>query len=197
MICVIDYGMGNLKSVSNALEYLEIPFIISKEKKDIKSASAILIPGVGAYYDAMKNLKERDLDVAIIEEASNGKPILGICLGMQILFDAGEEVERTDGLGLINGTVRYMDIKLKVPHIGWNNIKVNKNNGFINQANYVYFVHSFYADTIDEVILAYCDYELKIPAIVKKDNIYGMQFHPEKSGELGLGLIKRFWEAVQ
>lgn len=197
MICVIDYGMGNLKSVSNALEYLNIPYMISNEKSHIESAKAILIPGVGAYYDAMKNLRDRGLDKIICNRVKSGTPILGICLGMQVLFEYGEEVENTKGLGLLPGIVKYMDIDLKVPHIGWNKISPNMVNPLINTEDYVYFVHSFYADTNRDIVAAYCDYGIDIPAIVIKGNVYGMQFHPEKSGDFGLELLKRFWEEVK
>lgn len=197
MICVIDYGMGNLKSVSNALEYLNIPYMISNEKSHIESAKAILIPGVGAYYDAMKNLRDRGLDKIICNRVKSGTPILGICLGMQVLFEYGEEVENTKGLGLLPGIVKYMDIDLKVPHIGWNKISPNMVNPLINTEDYVYFVHSFYADTNRDIVASYCDYGVDIPAIVIKGNVYGMQFHPEKSGDFGLELLKRFWEEVK
>ncbi|PAB59711.1 imidazole glycerol phosphate synthase subunit HisH [Anaeromicrobium sediminis] len=198
MISVIDYGMGNLQSVSNALNYLDIPFMITNNKEEIKKSKAILIPGVGAFYDAMKNMRDMGLD-KLIKKESTKKPILGICLGMQILFEKGEEVKEIEGLGLIEGTVKKMEVDYKVPHIGWNNIKINNKSDILKDIDedYVYFVHSYYAETLVEVVDAYCEYGINIPAIVSKGNIYGMQFHPEKSGVVGMRLLKNFWEVVK
>ncbi|MCT4593893.1 MAG: imidazole glycerol phosphate synthase subunit HisH [Anaeromicrobium sp.] len=198
MISVIDYGMGNLQSVSNSLNYLDIPFIITNNKEEIKKSKAILIPGVGAFYDAMKNMKDMGLD-KLIKEESRKKAILGICLGMQILFEKGQEVKETEGLGLLKGTIKKLEVDYKVPHIGWNNIKITNKNEILKDIDneYVYFVHSYYADTLDPVVDAYCDYGIKIPAIVSKGNIYGMQFHPEKSGAVGMRLLRNFWEGVK
>ncbi|MCF0147633.1 MAG: imidazole glycerol phosphate synthase subunit HisH [Clostridium sp.] len=204
MIAIIDYGMGNLKSVKNALDFLGIPSIITKNKEVIKASKAIILPGVGAFKQAMDNLKNDNLDIFIRDLAKDGKIILGICLGMQILFEEGFEGERCRGLGLIKGNIRKIKPKekVKIPHMGWNKIFINNNDDVISGIygdNFLYYVHSFMAcDYNEENLIAYSDYGgVKIPGIVKRDNIIGMQFHPEKSGEVGLNLLKKFGEMIK
>ena len=204
MIAIIDYGMGNLKSVKNALDFLGIPSVVTKDKEVIKSSSAVILPGVGAFKQAMDNLKNDNLDVFIKELANEGKLILGICLGMQILFEEGFEGDRCPGLGLIKGNIRKMEPKekVKIPHMGWNKIVINNNDDIINGLsgdNFLYYVHSFMAcEYMDENLIAYSNYGgVKVPGIVRKDNVIGMQFHPEKSGETGLNLLKKFGEMIK
>lgn len=204
MIAIIDYGMGNLKSVKNALDFLGIPSVVTKDKEVIKNSSAVILPGVGAFKQAMDNLKNDNLDIFIKDIAKEGKLILGICLGMQILFEEGFEGERCKGLGLIKGNIRkiHPKEKVKIPHMGWNKIVINNNDDIINGLygdNFLYYVHSFMAcEYMDENLIAYSNYGgVKVPGIVRKDNVIGMQFHPEKSGETGLNLLKKFGEMIK
>ncbi len=197
-ITIIDYGMGNLHSVKNALDHLGIPSRVSAQKEDIIAADKLILPGVGAFPDAMTALKRDGLDKLIINECKNGKPLLGICLGMQLLFDESLEFGNTKGLGLVPGRVVPIDAKgLKIPHIGWNSLSVNKKSPVIsniNDGDYVYFVHSFRADTASDNVIAYTHYGELIPAIVGCPTlpVYGAQFHPEKSHDTGLGIISAF-----
>lgn len=204
MIAIIDYGMGNLKSVKNALDFLGILSVVTKDKEVIRNSSAVILPGVGAFKQAMDNLKEDNLDIFIKELANEGKLILGICLGMQILFEEGFEGERCQGLGLIKGNIRRIEPKekVKIPHMAWNKIVINNNDDIINGLsgdNFLYYVHSFMAcEYMDENLIAYSNYGgVKVPGIVRKDNVIGVQFHPEKSGETGLNLLKKFGEMIK
>ena len=199
MITIIDYGMGNLKSVYNALKKVNFDCQISSEVTDIEMADKLILPGVGAFKDAMDNLKNLDLILPIRKKVNDGCPLLGICLGMQMLFDEGYECELRKGLGFIEGKIKLMNSKenLKVPHIGWNRLEFNRENKILNNINkesFVYYVHSFMAtEMIDENLIAYSKYgDINIPGIVNKGNVYGMQFHPEKSGEVGLKILKNF-----
>jgi imidazole glycerol phosphate synthase, glutamine amidotransferase subunit len=202
MISIIDYGMGNLKSVYNAFKFLGIESRVTRDYKEIKESKGILLPGVGAFPDAMKNLKEYNLDQIILEEVDKGKAMLGICLGMQLLFSKGYEGKECEGLNIIQGEVKKLkDSNVKIPHIGWNSLEVNKQDKImqgLQVENYVYFVHSFQGENLkEENLIAYSNYgENKIPAIVKKDKVYGAQFHPEKSGEVGLKILKNFRELI-
>lgn len=193
MTAIIDYGAGNLFSVKNALEYLGIENIITKNADDLKNADRLILPGVGAFPDAMRMLNNSGLTEIIKEEAKK-KPLLGICLGMQMLFEKGYEFEETEGLGLIKGSVKLMTPKdLPIPHIGWNELVLNNSCGLLQKGGeYVYFVHSYAADCPSENVSAYCDYGMKVPALVFSGNVYGAQFHPEKSGEAGLEILKKF-----
>lgn len=199
MITIIDYGMGNLKSVYNALKKVNFDCQISSEVTDIEIADKLILPGVGAFKDAMDNLQNLDLILPIRKKVNDGCPLLGICLGMQMLFDEGYECELRKGLGFIEGKIKLMNSKenLKVPHIGWNRLEFNRENKILNNINkesFVYYVHSFMAtEMIDENLIAYSKYgDINIPGIVNKGNVYGMQFHPEKSGEVGLKILKNF-----
>lgn len=199
MITIIDYGMGNLKSVYNALKKVNFDCQISSEVTDIEMADKLILPGVGAFKDAMDNLQNLDLILPIRKKVNDGCPLLGICLGMQMLFDEGYECELRKGLGFIEGKIKLMNSKenLKIPHIGWNRIEFNRENKILNNINkesFVYYVHSFMAtEMIDENLIAYSKYgDINIPGIVNKGNVYGMQFHPEKSGEVGLKILKNF-----
>ena len=204
MIAIIDYGVGNLKSIENALKLLNIEFVITSDKEVIQESNGIILPGVGAFKQGMDNLKKDNLDCVLIEEARKDKYILGICLGMQLLFDKGFEGEECKGLGLIEGEIRKIEPieKVKIPHMCWNKLVINKENGIINNIcvdNFVYYVHSFIATKYkNEELIAYSEYGgVKIPGIVRRRNIIGMQFHPEKSGETGLNLLKEFGEMVK
>ncbi|MDU5109508.1 MAG: imidazole glycerol phosphate synthase subunit HisH [Clostridium sp.] len=204
MIAIIDYGMGNLKSIKNALYLLKIDSVITSDKEVIKKSEAIILPGVGAFKQAMDNLKEKGLDTLIKEVAKEGKLILGICLGMQLLFEKGFEGEEEEGLGLLKGNIKKLKTKerVKIPHMGWNKlIANNEDENFCNLSSdkFVYYVHSFMVTDYEEKdLVAYSNYGgLKIPGIFRKDNIIGTQFHPEKSGETGLNLLKEFGEMVK
>lgn len=199
MITIIDYGMGNLKSVYNALKKVNFDCQISSEVTDIEMADKLILPGLGAFKDAMDNLQNLDLILPIRKKVNDGCPLLGICLGMQMLFDEGYECELRKGLGFIEGKIKLMNSKenLKIPHIGWNRLEFNRENKILNNINkesFVYYVHSFMAtEMIDENLIAYSKYgDINIPGIVNKGNVYGMQFHPEKSGEVGLKILKNF-----
>lgn len=196
MITILDYGAGNLFSVQNALNFLGVENNISSKVEDIISADKLILPGVGAFPDAMKMLDEAGL-TEVIKEQAKKKALMGICLGMQMLFDKSYEFGETEGLGLIPGTVELMHPAkdLVIPHIGWNSLEKNepcKLLESVNDGDYVYFVHSYAAVTDSKNVAAYCDYGMKVPALVMSGNVYGCQFHPEKSGKTGLGILKTF-----
>lgn len=196
MIAIVDYGAGNIFSVKNALDYLGLENSLVSDRDSIKSADAVILPGVGAFPAAMKMLENSGLVDTIKEEAVK-KPFLGICLGMQLIFKKGYEFEECNGLGLIEGSVRKMeDTGLIIPHMGWNRLeKLNdcKLLDGLGDNEYVYFVHSYKADCADRDISAYCEYGGRVPALVHDGKyVYGAQFHPEKSGETGLKILKNF-----
>ena len=195
MIAIIDYGAGNIFSVKNALDYIGLPNILTNKKEELINADGLILPGVGAFPSAMKMLKETEL-IDTIKEQAKLKPFLGICLGMQLIFSKGYEFEECDGLGLIEGTVELMEEpNLSIPHIGWNKLEVQNECSLLNglsENEYVYFVHSYKAHCADENISAFCEYGHKVPAIVFNGNIFGAQFHPEKSGDVGLQILKNF-----
>jgi glutamine amidotransferase len=201
MIAIIDYGVGNLMNVYNALKKLDMDAVITGDKKVIDNASAIVLPGVGAFKDAMDHLVEHDLVETIKDNASKGKYLLGICLGMQMLFDKSYEDGQWEGLGLLEGEIIRFGDGLKVPHMGWNELHINKPHPLIKdirEGEYVYFVHSYHLDPkyFDDVLL-YTDYGVKVPAVVCKDNVMGMQFHPEKSSDTGIKLLQNFKELIK
>lgn len=197
MIAVINYGVGNLFSLTHSLKKIGVESVVTNDKNIIEKADKLILPGVGAFGDAAQKLKKDGLDELIIEQCSQGKPLLGICLGMQLLFDKSYEYGEHKGLGLISGEV--LPLKdyvngLKIPHMGWNSLKIYDDNPLfhqIKQGDYVYFVHSFYAKC-NEGLSATCDYGIEVTAAVRKNNVFGMQFHPEKSGEVGLKMLKQF-----
>lgn len=206
MIVIIDYGMGNLKSVKNALDFLQLESKISSDLNDIKNSKALILPGVGAFPDAMDTIEKLSLDTVIKEEVNKNKPLLGICLGMQLLFENGFEGVERKGLGLLKGSiVRMKDDKennIKIPHIGWNNLIYNRNDELFNnieEGKFVYYVHSYFAQNYnDEDLVAYSEYgENKIPGVVRCNNVMGAQFHPEKSGSIGLAILKNFGELIK
>lgn len=200
MHVIVDYGMGNLASVQRAFEKLDIETKISSNIQDLRNAQSLILPGVGAFRDAKKSLDELDLSTVIKEEVQKGKYLLGICLGMQLLYDKGYEYGEHQGLGIIKGSIKYLDVKLKVPHMGWNNLKFEKTDPilkYIKEDEYVYFVHSYYASSDNSELISYSEYEKKIPAIVRKDNVYGIQFHPEKSSSTGANILKAYKEIIE
>lgn len=201
MIAVIDYGAGNIFSVKNALDYLGYENSLTKSAEDIKNADGIILPGVGAFPWAMKMLNESGLVDTIKTEAKK-KPFLGICLGMQLLFDKGYEFEECDGLGLIPGRVdKIEEPDLVIPHMGWNKLEKNHDCPLLDGLSdneYVYFVHSYKAFCEDENLYAYCEYGHKVSALVSDGKtVFGAQFHPEKSGEAGLKILKNFVEMAE
>ncbi len=200
MLAIIDYNLGNLKSVYGALKRIGLDPIITRDQDVIRQADGIVLPGVGAFPVAMENLKKYDLIDVLNEKKEQGTPILGICLGMQILFDWGYEVEKTAGLGFIPGTVEFMDIDEKIPHMGWNQLHFNQKHPllkYINENEDVYFVHSYYAKCDPQYLVAYSDYgKANITAIVANKNVMGCQFHPEKSGTVGQNILKAFKEMI-
>lgn len=200
MIAIVDYGAGNLFSVQNALAYLNITCCTTDDPAVLEICDGVILPGVGAFPEAMHRLHASGL-VSIICEQAQKKPLLGICLGMQMLFERSYEFEETQGLGLIPGQVRLINSGgLKIPHLGWNDLTVlhpcalteHSKNG-----EYVYFVHSYCVHTPDENVSCYTEYGERIPALVHRGFVYGAQFHPEKSGEVGLAMLKNFARLCQ
>lgn len=200
MIAIIDYGAGNLFSVKNALDYLHVANRITDNPQELAAADGLILPGVGAFRDAMTMLNDSGFTPVIKEQVAAGKPLLGICLGMQMLFEKGYEFGETDGLGLIPGCVQLIDGGgLKIPHMGWNDLTLLHQcplSADITNGDYVYFVHSYRAETSDAYISCYTMYNEKIPALVFRDNVYGAQFHPEKSGQVGMDILKNFAKLV-
>lgn len=203
MIAILDYGAGNLFSVKNALNYIGESSIITSDVKEIERADALILPGVGAFPDAMKKLHDCGM-VSAIKQAVEKKPLLGICLGMQALFETGMEFSKTQGLGLIPGTVDLIRFPQgqtkKLPHIGWNQLEIRRPSELLKglrDGDCVYFVHSYMAYTDPQYIAAECEYGTQITAFVQNGNVYGAQFHPEKSGEVGLEILKNFGGLVK
>ena len=200
MIAIIDYGVGNLFSVQSSFARVGAETIVTSDKNVIRNADKIMLPGVGAFSDAARKLKENGMADLLKEEAVKGKPIMGICLGMQMLFERSFEYGCHEGLGLLKGDVvpmrGYVDDDLKVPHIGWNALRFVKEHPLLKyckDGDFVYYVHSYYAKCEDS-LLAVSEYSKDITAAVGKDNIVGCQFHPEKSGEVGLNILRAFCE---
>lgn len=196
MIAIIDYGMGNLHSVSKAVERLGYEAVVTGEPEQILAAEGAILPGVGAFGDAMEHLRESGLDEVVKQYAASGKPMIGICLGMQLLFSSSEEHGQHEGLGLLQGTVVRFRGDYKVPHMGWNRLSYKQSESPIFKGieeGHVYFVHSYHAKPERESdLLAVTDYNQPVTAIVGCDNVYGMQFHPEKSGDIGMKLLGNF-----
>ena len=195
MIAIIDYGMGNLRSVQKALEYLGFDARITDKKQDLIDASHIILPGVGAFGDAIDSLNKSGIRETMLNEIAKGKPFLGICLGMQLLLDRSFENGEYAGLSLVPGDVVPFNVNgLKVPHMGWNNL-ITRDSALMDagDSTYVYFVHSYHAAGVpEEYIIAEADYGYHFTAAVCRDNVFGLQFHPEKSGDAGLAMLRRF-----
>jgi imidazole glycerol-phosphate synthase subunit HisH len=201
MIAIIDYGVGNLFSLKSSFGAIGHEAVITSDESVIAEADKIILPGVGAFADAAMKLKDSKMADVVVREAENGKPLMGICLGMQLLFEKSYEYGEHEGLGLIKGNVRpiadVIEPGLKIPHIGWNPLIFRKPSPifkYINEGDCVYFVHSYYAADCDENVIAEAEYSVNLTAAVARDNIYGCQFHPEKSGEVGLKILKAFCE---
>ena len=201
MIAIIDYGVGNLFSLASSFKAIGFETIVTGDAATIKKADKLILPGVGAFEDAIKKLKDSGLDKVISDEVSAGKPLMGICLGMQMLFEKSYEYGVHQGLGLIKGEVVPMENtipkELKIPHIGWIYLKIKENNPllkYISDGDFVYFVHSFYATGCDDAIIATTEYGKELTAAVAYGNVMGCQFHPEKSGSVGLSILRAFCE---
>lgn len=205
MIAVIDYGVGNLFSLTASLKYLGAETVVTNRSEDIEKADRIILPGVGAFEDAAAKLRATGLVDTIMKETAAGKPLLGICLGMQLLFEESHEYGVHKGLGLIKGTVASIDedlkkqgiTDLKVPHIGWNALDFKADEPlfkYIKQGDCVYYVHSFYGRDCEESTIATSMYGIKITGAVRNGSVYGTQFHPEKSGDVGLNILRAFME---
>ncbi len=198
MIAIIDYGAGNLMSVKKALDFIGAESKITMDKERIKSASHIILPGVGSFGDAMKSMEERGLVETVKSAALSGKPFLGICLGLQLLFGGSDESNGVEGLKVLNGKISSIpkNMGLKVPHMGWNSVSVQQNGGIfkdIPDESYFYFVHSYYLNGADEADVAgTTEYGVNIQCAVQRGNLCATQFHPEKSGEIGLKLLENF-----
>ena len=201
MILVVDYGMGNIRSVTKALEKFGAETRVSSNPSEIKSAQKLVLPGVGAFGDAIEELQSRNLFSAVVDFAASGKPLLGICLGLQLLFEASEESPKINGLGILKGrVVRFTTKSEKVPHMGWNSVSlIHKDNSLlagVNDASFFYFVHTYFAAPAEvNVCAGECTYAgQSFPAIVASNNIFATQFHPEKSQSAGLQILKNFVE---
>ena len=198
MIGIIDYGVGNLFSLRSSFAAIGADAFVSGDPAELAKADRLILPGVGAFGDAAQKLRASGLDVFVKEQAAAGKPLMGICLGMQLLFEKSYEYGEHDGLGLLKGQVVGMAGKLpaelKIPHMGWNTLKLTKEAKLLEDGSYVYFVHSFYAENCEDSLAAVTDYGIPITAAVEKGNIFGCQVHPEKSGNVGLAILKKFCE---
>lgn len=201
MVALIDYGVGNLFSLRSSFEAIGAAVTVTCDPKVMASADHLILPGVGAFEDAAEKLRQTGLAETLLREAEKGKPIMGICLGMQLLFDRSYEYGEHDGLGLISGTIRPIaDVipnDLKIPHIGWNALHFEKESPLfktIHEGDCVYFVHSYYAAECGPSVIATAEYGAPLTAAVAEDNVFGCQFHPEKSGDVGLKILKAFTE---
>lgn len=200
MIGIVDYGVGNLYSLTCALRSLEVEVIVSREPEALQKADSLILPGVGAFAGAMEKLKASGLDQVVTEQAKAGVPLLGICLGMQLLFSESLEFGRHSGLNLLPGQVVPMEGRLpqglKTPHMGWNRLHLEKQDSRLladtREGDFVYFVHSYYAQGCGKALAATTDYGIPITAAVEQDNLFGCQFHPEKSGPAGLRILSSF-----
>lgn len=204
MIAIIDYGVGNLFSLCSSLERIGADVVVTSDPDVIRQAVKLILPGVGAFADAAEKLQVSGLDVLIKEQAAKGKEIMGICLGMQLLFQKSYEFGEHTGLGLLKGSVIGMEgtipAELKIPHIGWNALKFTKESKllrYIKEGDCVYFVHSFYVDPGTESVVATAEYGKEVTAAVQQGNVMGCQFHPEKSGEVGLNILRAFCESEE
>ncbi len=199
MIAIVDYGVGNLFSLNSSFKKVGAETVLAKDEKTIENADKIILPGVGAFADAAKKLQESGFAEVLKEQVKKGKYVMGVCLGMQLLFDRSHEYGVHEGLGLIKGEVvpmkGYVDESLKIPQIGWNALHIERENPLLRyckEGDFVYFVHSYFASKCDESVIASTEYGKKITAAVAKDNVLGCQFHPEKSGEVGLNILRAF-----
>lgn len=204
MIAIVDYGVGNLFSLKSSFAAINAAAVVTADPQVLRDSERILLPGVGAFGDAADKLRASGLDRIVVEQAGLGKPILGICLGMQLLFDRGLEYGEHAGLGLIPGEIRSIEEVIpptyKIPHIGWNALHFGKNKSplfrYLHEGDFVYFVHSFHAANCEESVIATAEYGASLTAAVARGNVFGCQFHPEKSGAVGLNILRAFCEGV-
>ena len=202
MVAIVDYGVGNLFSLKCSLDYIGVKAVVTSDEAELDDADAVILPGVGAFRDAAAKLRGSGLDTAVVRNAKSGQPLLGICLGMQMLFDKSYEYGEYAGLGLIPGEIvplaGYVPDHLKIPQIGWNALRFTQNGSplfkYNKDGDHVYFVHSYYAKCDGAHILADTEYGAPVTAAVAKGNVFGCQFHPEKSGQVGLNMLKAFCE---
>ncbi len=200
MIAIIDYGVGNLFSLRSSFAFISADAAVTGDPETIAASDRIVLPGVGAFEDAAKKLRESGLDWIVRQETAKGKPLLGICLGMQMLFEESHEYGVHKGLGLIPGKIMPLEPVaggLKVPHIGWNALSFKKESKlykYVNDGDHLYFVHSYYGAECDEYVSATAEYGIDVTASVERGSVYGTQFHPEKSGEVGLNILRAFCE---
>ena len=202
MVAIVDYGVGNLFSLCSSLLAIGADAVVTADPDTLRAAEKIILPGVGAFGDAAAKLRNSGLDAVVVEEAKKGKPILGICLGMQLLLEKSFEYGEHEGLGLIKGEIRpiadVIPADLKIPHIGWNNLHFGENKHplfrYLKEGDCVYFVHSFYGTNCDEAVIATAEYGAPLTAAVANGNVCGCQFHPEKSGRVGLDILRAFCE---
>ena len=194
MHVIIDYNVGNLASVKKGFLRAGIKTTISQDEVVIRNASSLILPGVGAFKESLDALKQSGLIPAILDHINANKPLIGICLGMQLLYEYSEEYGRHQGLGIFKGTIKKITGDVKIPHMGWNTLEILNDDPIVSnlkEASDVYFVHSYYADSSDGII-ATTNYGVRIPAIIKKGNVYATQFHPEKSGDVGIQILKGY-----
>ncbi len=201
MIAIVDYGVGNLFSLKSSFAAVGVEAVVTDDETTLRAADKIVLPGVGAFGDAAEKLRKSGLDRLLVELANDGKPLLGICLGMQLLFDVSYEYGEHRGLGLIGGAIcpiaDAIPETLKIPHIGWNALTFKRPHPlfrYLQEGDFVYFVHSFYATDCDDAVIATAEYGAPLTAAVAKGNVYGCQFHPEKSGTVGLNILRAFCE---
>ncbi len=201
MIVIVDYGMGNLGSVQKAFERVGAEVVVTDDPGTIARAPAVVLPGVGAFGDAMSSLQRTGLEMSLRQAIERGRPFLGICLGMQLLFEKSEEMGLHQGLGIFRGQVVRFDVDFKVPHIGWNQVHIRQESPLlagIADGSFAYFVHSYYVDPVDsDIVLATTDYGIEYASIVSRDHIFGIQFHPEKSQDVGLRILRNFVETAR
>lgn len=201
MIAIVDYGVGNLFSLASSFKKIGYKTVVTGDERVIQKADKLILPGVGAFGNAIQKLKKTGLDIVLSEEAKNGKYLMGICLGMQMLFEKSYEYGEHEGLGLVEGEVVPMEKNipenLKIPHIGWNALHLKRDSRlfkYINDGDFVYFVHSYYAENCPAALVATAEYGKELTAAVERGNVFGCQFHPEKSGNVGLNILKAFCE---
>ena len=202
MVAIVDYGVGNLFSLASSFAAIGVEVTVTSDPAVLRAAERIILPGVGAFGDAAAKLRDSGLGAVVIEQARAGKPLLGICLGMQLLFEKSLEYGEHEGLGLIKGEIRpiadVIPADYKIPHIGWNALHFGKQKSdlfrYLKEGDFVYFVHSFYGANCEESVIATAEYGAELTAAVSSGNVYGCQFHPEKSGAVGLAILRAFCE---
>lgn len=195
MIAIIDYGMGNLRSVQKAFEYLGYKAVITQQPSEIQKADKVVLPGVGAFKDAMQTIKQKGIDKVLYDVVEQKKPLLGICLGMQMFFEKSYEYGEHKGLAILQGEIVKLPEGVKIPHMGWNSLNIKKKNPLfegLSQEPYVYFVHSYHLNTEADIVSATTYYGKEIQVAAQKENVFALQFHPEKSGDVGLNILQNF-----